>query len=67
MPLYIVYNKYIFMESAQNFFSAKEANSQEFRDHNFRQMFSKVSKYKKVLFLFKNTNLTLGLPWWSSS
>lgn len=50
MPLYIVYNKYIFMESTQNFFSAKEANSQEFRDHSFRQMFSKVSKYEKSPF-----------------
>ena len=50
MPLYIVYNKYIFMESAQNFFSAKEANSQEFRDHSFRQMFSKVSMYEKSPF-----------------
>lgn len=38
------------MESTQSFFSAKEANSQEFRDYSFRQMFSKVSKYEKSPF-----------------
>ena len=57
------------MESTQSFFSAKEANSQEFRDYSFRQMFSKVSKYEKSPFFvfLKKKNLTLGLPSWSSS
>lgn len=41
------------MESTQSFFSAKEANSQEFKDYSFRQMFFlKFPSMKKVLFLF---------------
>lgn len=41
------------MESAQNIFCEKRANSQEFRDHCSRQMLSKVFKYEKAPFSLK--------------